>query len=139
MTLRHRVIASCLSLAILASGCSKEMAPATLEGTTTGAGIEIQLRSPSGPPTTGTNTFEAVVRKDGVPVTDATVTAVFSMPAMPSMNMPAMQSTATLIPQGNGSYQGTSELSMAGTWNVKVAVVRNGETLGAQTLSLVAK
>ena len=73
------------------------------------------------------------------PVSDATVTAVFSMPAMPSMNMPAMRTTVTLAPDGEGRYRGTGQLSMAGTWNVHVTATRDSKELGSKSLSIVAK
>ena len=100
--------------------------------------MEISFRSDA-PPTSGTNTFEVTVKKDGAPVNDATVTTVFTMPAMPSMNMPEMHSNASLAPAGEGRYRGTGELSMSGTWNVRVTVTRDGQELGRSTLSLVAK
>jgi hypothetical protein len=83
--------------------------------------------------------FVVTVTKDGAPVSDAAVTAVFSMPPMPSMNMPEMRSTATLAPHGDGRYRGTGQLSMAGTWNVRVTVTRDSKELGTKSLSIVAK
>jgi hypothetical protein len=127
-------------LACLAASCSNE-APRTsvTPGTTTGAGMEIQFRSEADPPSSGDNTFEVIVAKDGARVSDAEVTATFSMPAMPSMNMPEMHTSATLETVGDGRYRGTGRLSMAGTWTVRVTVTRNGQELGTKTLSIVAK
>lgn len=136
------IVACALLLGALlgAAACSQsdQPAPAT-SGTTTGDGMNIQFRSETEPPRSGNNTVEVTVTKDAIPVADATVTAVFSMPAMPSMNMPAMHSTAALEPLGGGRYRGVGQLSMAGTWNVQITVVRDGNELGAQTLSIVAK
>jgi len=101
--------------------------------------MEIGFRSESAPLSSGENTFVVTVTKDGTPVTDAAVTAVFSMPAMPSMNMPEMRSTATLTPDGDGRYRGPGHLSMAGTWNVRVTVTRDSKELGTKNLSIVAK
>jgi hypothetical protein len=70
---------------------------------------------------------------------DATVAAVFSMPAMPSMNMPAMRSDTTLSHVGEGRYRGTSQLSLGGTWNLAVMVTRGGEQVGTRKLSVIAK
>jgi hypothetical protein len=129
-----------LGVSLVSVACTKGDPPsqATAE-TTTGEGMAIEFRSESDPPKFGDNTFEVTVRKGGTPVTDATVTAAFSMPAMPSMNMPEMRSTATLAPQGQGRYRGTGQLAMAGTWNVVVRVSRGTEEIGSQRLSIVAK
>jgi nitrogen fixation protein FixH len=126
--------------AMLCAACSKdEAAGPVTAGTTTGAGMAIAFRSQTDPPVAGKNTFEVTVTKDGAPVADASVRARFTMPAMPSMNMPEMHSEATLEPVGGGRYRGTGELSMAGTWNVRVIVSKGAEQLGTQTLSIVAK
>ena len=103
-------------------------------------GVRIEFRSIPDPPTSGDNTFEVTVKSPGgSPVTDATVTAVFSMPPMPSMNMPAMRSTATLASERSGRYRGIGQLSMGGTWNVTVTVSRGSEELGIKSFSVVAK
>ncbi len=131
---------ACLVAALLSGACSKTDAPsAPLAGTTTGAGMAIEVRAESDPPRSGDNTFDVTVTKDGAPVADATVTVEFSMPAMPSMNMPEMRSAASLAPQGDGRYRGTGRLDMAGTWNVMVKVSRGGEEMGSQRLNIVAK
>ena len=105
-----------------------------------GQSVAIAFRSDPDPPESGDNMFEVIVTlPDGSPVTDAAVTAVFSMPAMPSMNMPAMRSTSTLAHAGSGRYRGTGQLSMSGTWNVTVTVARGSEELGSRRLSVIAK
>jgi len=105
-----------------------------------GRSVAIAFRSEPDPPTSGDNTFEVVVTQpDGSPVTDATVEAVFSMPAMPAMNMPAMRSTAALLHQGSGRYRGGGQLAMGGTWNVIVTASRGAEELGRTNLSVIAK
>jgi Cu(I)/Ag(I) efflux system membrane fusion protein/cobalt-zinc-cadmium efflux system membrane fusion protein len=92
------------------------------------------------PPARGDNTFEVTVKQaDGSPVTDATVTTVLSMPAMPSMNMPAMRSEARLEHDGDGRYRGTGQLEMGGTWNVAITVARGGKELGSRRFSIVAR
>jgi nitrogen fixation protein FixH len=103
-------------------------------------GLTVTFASAPDPPAEGDNTFDVTVRQsDGSPVTDATVTAVFSMPAMPSMNMPAMRSEAVLQHDADGRYRGTGQLSMGGTWNVAVTVARGDEELGTRRLSIVAQ
>ena len=92
------------------------------------------------PPRSGDNTIEMTIRlADGSPLTDGAVTAVFSMPPMPSMNMPAMRSEAPLAHVGDGRYRGVGQLSMGGTWNVLVTVTRAGERVATRKLSIVAK
>lgn len=103
-------------------------------------GVSIDFRSQPDPPKSGDNAIEVTLRQpDGTPITDATVTAVFTMPAMPSMNMPAMRAEAPLTHVDGGRYTGTGQLSMSGTWNVVVTAARNGEPVGRKTLSIVAK
>jgi hypothetical protein len=145
-------MACLLGLCVTAQACSRDNeAPAPL-GTTQGrestaagppgsAGqVTIEFRSEPDPPASGDNSFEVVVTQpDGSPVTDATVEAVFSMPAMPSMNMPAMRSTAALAHEGSGRYRGTGQLSMSGTWNVTVAVSRGSDEIGRRNFSVIAK
>ena len=141
MTRLHRLGAAAVVLLVCSTAaCSKEPSEqAGIPGTTTGAGMEIGFRSEADPPTAGNNAFEVTVSKDGSPISDAKVDAVFSMPAMPAMNMPAMRTSATLTPAGGGRYRGTGQLSMAGTWSVQVTVARNGQELGTKSLSIVAK
>src|SRR5687767_4251371 len=124
----------------MAGSCSRESAPepgqpaqgaATAPGATPNAqGVTVQFSSDPNPPVSGDNQIEVVVMEHGAPVTDATVMAVFSMPAMPSMNMPAMRSDAPLTHAGGGIYRGTGQLSMGGTWNVTVTASRAGQEIG---------
>ena len=122
------------------TGAQPNSPPATVQTTDAGQDLDIQFQSKPDPPQSGSNTIEvSVTDRNGAPVTDATVTAVFSMPAMPAMNMPAMRSDAPLTHAGNGTYRGTGQLSMGGTWNVNVTVSRGTETLGTGRFSIVAK
>ncbi len=135
-------------LACAASSCAGDN---TQETTTTPApigapasqpsaqGVTVEFTSDPNPPVSGSNQIEVMVMENGTPVTDATVEAVFSMPAMPSMNMPAMRSAAPLTHAGDGRYRGTGELSMSGTWNVTVTAARSGQEIGRTNLSVVAK
>jgi hypothetical protein len=61
------------------------------------------------------------------------------MPAMPSMNMPAMRSDATLPHVGDGTYRGPAVVSMGGRWDVTVSVTRGGRPLGSRQLAIVAR
>lgn len=138
---------------LLAAGCTREgatpsrgqEAPAALpagqvSGDTETGGVSIGFTTTPDPPRSGDNAIEMTIRRaDGSPLTDAAVTAVFSMPAMPSMNMPAMRSDATLAHVGGGTYRGVGQLSMGGTWNVVVTVTRAGDRLATKKFSIVAK
>ena len=113
--------------------------PGTQSSPPAGNGVAIDFASTPDPLERGDNAITVTVTApDGSPVTDATVTAVFSMPAMPAMNMPAMRSEAPLEHVGNGRYQGTGQLSMGGTWNIAITATRGAEKLGSRQLSLVA-
>jgi nitrogen fixation protein FixH len=103
-------------------------------------GLAVTFGTEPAPPAKGNNqVLVTVKRPDGTPVTEGTVTAVFSMPAMPSMNMPAMRTEASLTHAGEGRYRGTSQLSMGGTWNVSIAIAEGGKAVVTRQTSIVAK
>jgi multidrug efflux pump subunit AcrA (membrane-fusion protein) len=88
----------------------------------------------------GDNEVKVTARTaDGRPVTNAQVAAVFSMPAMPSMNMPPMHSDAVLNHVGDGVYAGTGSIAMSGRWEVTVSATRHGEPMGTARTTLVAR
>lgn len=102
--------------------------------------LSITFRSQPDPPRSGENQFEAAVKtSDGTPITDAQVTVVFFMAAMPSMNMPAMRNEAKLAHAGNGVYRGAGQVMMAGRWDVTVNVLRDGQRIGSRQMSVVAR
>ncbi|MPY89543.1 MAG: efflux RND transporter periplasmic adaptor subunit [Luteitalea sp.] len=104
------------------------------------ARLDITFRSQPDPPRAGQNKFEVVVRDpEGKPITDAQVNVIFYMAPMPSMNMPAMKTEATLTQAGGGVYRGTGEVTMAGRWDVTVTVMQNGKRLGSKALTVVAR
>jgi len=141
----NRLFVVCAALVIC--GCtSSSQTPGMSQGQTATArptsteGVTIDFSSEPDPPRFGDNTIEVTVRQpDGSPITDAAVTAVFSMPAMPAMNMPAMRAEAKLAHVEGGRYQGMGQLSMSGTWNVTVTATRDGEPIGRRSFSIVAK
>jgi RND family efflux transporter MFP subunit len=102
--------------------------------------IDISFRPQPDPPRTGENTFEVVVRDpSGQPIAGADVSVTFFMPAMPTMNMPAMRNQAKLPPAGSGVYRGSGQVMMAGRWDVTVDVSRGGQRLGSRQFAVVAK
>ena len=139
---RKAVPAVFVLFAVLASSCGGTQSASSSSSVQTGkAGdMTVTFLSAPDPPKSGDNSFLVTVKQpDGTPVTDGQVKAVFSMPAMPSMNMPAMRSEAALSPQGSGVYRGNGQLSMSGTWNVEISVSRNGQDVGTAKFSVVAK
>ena len=105
-----------------------------------GTSLDITFTGQPDPPRTGDNEFEVVVRDvKGQPVTDAEVTVQFFMPAMPTMNMPAMRNEATLPHVGGGAYRGMGQVMRAGRWDVTVAVAKDGKPLGRKQFAVVAK
>ena len=153
MTPRHRRTVTLASMLFGAAmwlvGCGQGTAPAG--GASAGAGtvippgevsdgLVVTFNTEPNPPEKGDNAIRVTVtRSDGSPVTAGTVTAVFSMPAMPSMNMPEMRSDAALQHEGAGQYRGTSQLSMSGTWNVAIRVAEGPKEVATRHTSIVAK
>ena len=102
--------------------------------------IDIMLMSKPSPPKTGDNTFEVMVKDPaGKPITDAEVTAMFYMAAMPAMKMPEMKNTVTLKHQKDGTYVGTGQVMMAGKWDVTVMVKRAGKEIGSKKFPVTAQ
>lgn len=102
-------------------------------------GMDITVTTTPDPVQTGDNTFEVMVREDGKPVTDATVSTEFVMAAMPSMKMPEMRTKTDLTHAGNGMYRGKGQVTMAGNWDVTVKVMRSGQEIGSKKMTLTAK
>ncbi len=102
--------------------------------------LDIAFRSQPDPPKIGENQMEVTVKdSSGKPIDGAEVDVQFFMPAMPTMNMPAMRNNVKLSPSGGGVYRGTGQVLMAGQWEATVAVTRNGQRLGAKQLTVVAR
>ncbi|HEX6209160.1 MAG TPA: FixH family protein, partial [Methylomirabilota bacterium] len=116
-----------------------EPAPAMERGAG-GPRLSIALATQPDPPRAGRTELEVTVTDaDGAPVTDAAVTVAFFMPAMPSMNMPAMKSEAALAGAGGGVYRGAIDVLMNGRWDVAITVTRGDQRLGSRQLTLLAR
>ena len=101
--------------------------------------VDITLTSAPAQTKVGNNTFEATVKSaDGKPITDAEVTAMFYMAAVPAMKMPEMKNTVTLKHEKEGRYAGTGQVMMAGTWDVTVMVKRAGKEIGSRKFPITA-
>jgi RND family efflux transporter MFP subunit len=118
-----------------------EPTAAPQDGTTVPAApaLGITFRTDPESPKPGDVTLIVTVTEAGKPVTDAEVSVVLSMPAMPTMNMPAMRAEATLAGIGGGSYRGTGKVMTPGRWDVAVHVRRNGQPLGSRQFALIAR
>ena len=102
--------------------------------------LDISFRALADPPKTGDNTFEVSVKdKAGQPVTDVEVSVQLFMPAMPTMNMPAMRNETKLPHASGGVYRGPGQVLMAGRWEATVTVSRGGQRLSSKQFPLVAK
>jgi len=78
------------------------------------------------PPVVGDNNISIVIKDAaGKTVTDAKVKVEYSMPAMPGM--PPMHYKADASLSGS-SYAAKMNLSMSGSWNIAVKVLRGGKT-----------
>jgi nitrogen fixation protein FixH len=129
-----------LVLVGLSGGCSQERASTvSTQPAADSAGVKIAFTVDPDPPRAGDNKLVVSVSQGGAPLADAAVTAVFYMPAMPSMNMPEMRSTFPLQAVGEGVYRGEANLSMGGTWIVTVTASRAGQTLGSGKYTVIAR
>ncbi len=114
--------------------------PGGAAGGTAAAQLQITFHTEPEPPHPGKTRVSVTVRDArGKPVEGAQVKVTFSMPAMPSMNMPAMHSEATLSSAGSGQYSGEIQIQTPGTWQVTVEVEQGGKALGAGQFTVRAE
>jgi hypothetical protein len=105
-----------------------------------GEPLDIAFRSQPDPPRAGEGVFEVRVNgAGGPPVTDAEVSVLFFMPAMPTMNMPAMRNETKLPHVAGGVYRGPGQVLMAGRWDVTVTVGRGGRQIGQKQFAITAR
>ncbi len=103
-------------------------------------GPAITYVSEPDPPRAGDNAVSVQVHdENGTPASDLAVTATYYMPAMPSMNMPEMRDSFSLVSAGGGRYTGNVRLSMGGTWAVTVVAKRGEESVARKQLTIQAK
>jgi hypothetical protein len=104
------------------------------------ATLDISFRTQPDPPKTGESVFEVAVKDaKGQPVADADVSVQLFMPAMPTMNMPAMRNETKLPHVGGGVYRGPGQVMMAGRWDATVIVTKGGQQLGRKQLAVAAR
>ena len=125
----------------LRAGVQNYEAPATAGAAPPStSNIEIVFHSQPDPPKTGDSTFEVAVKDpSGQPVIDAEVSVQQFMPAMPTMNMPAMRSETKLPHVGSGVYRGPAQVLMAGRWDVTVTVTKGGRQIGRKQFAMAAQ
>jgi hypothetical protein len=104
------------------------------------ARFDIRIESTPDPPTAGKNVVNVrLLDANAQPVTDAEIQVRFHMAAMPSMNMPAMGTEATLAHVSNGLYRGSAFLSMGGSWSVTIVARRDGRSIAERHTSLLVR
>jgi hypothetical protein len=102
--------------------------------------LDIAFTSTPKPAKTGDNMFEVTVKDAaGQPVTNADVSVLLFMPAMPAMKMAEMRNEVKLQPAGAGKYTGTGQVMMGGMWTVTVSVKEGGKEVAQKKLTLTAK
>jgi predicted metal-binding membrane protein len=107
-------------LAVVATlwGLQATTLPLTSEGPTQQQTVGMtQVTLHMTPAAYGPNTLAVTLALNGLPVTDATVSATLSM-----LDMDMGQQTVSLTPQPDGSYATAVTLSMPGHWQVAVEV-----------------
>lgn len=121
-----------------AGGWEHQASPAAPDPQT--SGVSVTFDTDPKPPRTGDNTYDVrVTDGGGKPIADAQVRVTLYMPPMPSMNMPAMTSDATLTHVADGLYRGKGTMSMAGRWDATVTVTRDGRRLATKQTTVVAR
>ncbi len=104
---------------------------------TPGPQVQVDFTTQPSSPRKGLNTLLVkLTGPDGKPLTSAQVTALFVMPAMPAMGMPAQHVAIPLNEKGSGLYQGSLQLPSGGSWQVTVTVRRGSQTLASKQLSV---
>nr|MBA3641999.1 FixH family protein [Acidobacteriota bacterium] len=79
MSSRAMMVGAAVMAAVMVSAACGSGQP---EGAPAQAGMDVILTTTPDPVQTGDNTFEVMVREDGKPVTDATVSTEFYMASM---------------------------------------------------------
>jgi Cu(I)/Ag(I) efflux system membrane fusion protein/cobalt-zinc-cadmium efflux system membrane fusion protein len=116
------------------------MAAAAQTPTAPAAAIKMELSTNPNPPHSGANTFSVKLsHADGTPVTGAEVTVNLHMPAMPAMDMAAVNTTVKLAAKSGGVYEGAGTLDSGGTWQVTINAKQNGQMVATKQLRINAE
>lgn len=104
-----------------------------------GAEVNAELTTEPSPAHKGVNIVRIrLTAQDATPVDGAQVTVTFYMPAMPSMGMSAMKSSAQCSGKGKGVYEGRVDLGSGGTWQVTVTAQQNGRVIVSRQMQINA-
>ncbi len=113
--------------------------PLSSPGTGQAEQMRIDLTTEPAPPRKGSNTIRVHLSDaNGKALVGCQVKVTFFMPAMPTMGMAAMRTTAALEDKGNGMYKGDLQLQSGGAWQVTIEAQRGGATIATKQLSLNA-
>jgi RND family efflux transporter MFP subunit len=128
----------------LRAGLQNYEAPPAAQGAvaqvTPAPALDIAFHPATDPAKLGDNTFEVAVKdRAGKPIADADVSVQLFMPAMPTMNMPAMRNEIRLPAVGGGVYRGPGQVLMGGRWEATVTVSKSGQRLGTRQFAVVAR
>ncbi len=97
---------------------------------TQAADVSIGVALDPDPPRQGKNALIVTLTRGAVPLVDAELSAVVSMPAMGAM--PEMRSTATVDETAPGVYRASFELSMGGSWTATIDAQIGGTSVSAR-------
>ena len=101
--------------------------------------LGVEFESEPSPPRKGSNVFRVkLADASGAPVPGADVSAIFFMPAMPTMGMAAMRASVNLGDKGKGLYEGPGNLESGGTWQVTILARKNGQVIASKQFSVNA-
>jgi Cu(I)/Ag(I) efflux system membrane fusion protein/cobalt-zinc-cadmium efflux system membrane fusion protein len=123
------------------AGAATSMPSQQESASTSSPALQVDFATDPNPPHKGRGNQLTVklTREDGKPFTGADVSVVFFMPAMPQMNMAAVNAEAHLRESPPGTYRGSLSLAYGGSYQVTVRVKRNGQQLAVKQLAVHAE
>jgi len=114
---------SLVSLVLFFVACSDDSASQGFSKQGKAGGLDVVFSSDK-PLVVGDNSIDIAVSKGGKPIYGAKVEMKIFMPEMPGM--PYMESVQLMKPNGD-LYSGNVNLSMGGTWQVKIFIEADGK------------
>jgi len=114
---------SLVSLVLFFVACSDDSASQGFSKQGKAGGLDVVFSSDK-PLVVGDNSIDIAVSKGGKPIHGAKVEMKVFMPEMPGM--PYMESVELMKPNGD-LYSGNVNLSMGGTWQVRIFIEADGK------------